>query len=70
MQCPVCKSHEQKIFEMKTEQFHEGLVECAVCGSSWSINHGLAEVVVDAQRASFLEGTSECVEADDYIWAA
>jgi len=55
---------------MKAEQFEEGLVECGVCGSSWSINHGLAEVVVDAQLASFLQGQSECVEADDYTWAA
>ena len=70
MQCPVCKSFEQKILEMRTEQFREGLVECAVCGSSWSINHGLAEMVLDTQSASFLEGVSECVEADDYTWAA
>jgi len=55
---------------MKAEQFEEGLVECGVCGSSWSINHGLAKVVVDAQLASFLQGQSECVEADDYTWAA
>jgi glycyl-tRNA synthetase (class II) len=55
---------------MHVEQFNEGLVECSVCGSSWAVNHGLAELVVDAQISSFLEGQSECVEADDYTWAA
>lgn len=70
MQCPVCKSHEQKTLEMTSGQFHEGLIECEICGSSWAVNHGLAEVVVDTQNASFLEGVSECVEADDYTWAA
>lgn len=70
MRCPVCTSHEQSVLEMKAGQFEEGLVECSVCGSSWSVSHGLAEIVVDAQLASFLQGQSECVEADDYTWAA
>lgn len=69
MKCPVCGSLESKKLEMKTEQFTEGLEECDFCGSSWSINHGHFEIVVDAQLASFLESQSECVEADDYPWA-
>ena len=69
MQCPVCSSHENSSIEMKAGQFNEELVECTVCQSSWSVNHGLAEVVVDTQSFSFLEGQSECVEADDYPWA-
>jgi len=56
--------------KMKVDQFAEGLDECVVCGSIWSISHGLAELVVDTQPDSFLEGQSECVEADDYTWAA
>lgn len=69
MRCPVCGSYEQSVLTMKAEQFVEGLVECMVCGSSWSINHGLTEMVVDTHPASFLEGRTECVEADDYVWA-
>ncbi len=69
MRCPVCGSFEQSVLTMKAEQFVEGLVECTECGSSWSINHGHVEMVVDTQLASFLEGRSECVEADDYAWA-
>ncbi len=69
MRCPTCGSYEHKTLEMKVSQFSESLVECVVCGSSWSVNHGLAEIVVDSQSASFLEGQSECVEADDYPWA-
>jgi len=70
MQCPICGSYEQNTLEMHVEQFNEGLSECSVCGSSWSVNHGIAELVVDTQLSSFLQGQSECVEADDYIWAA
>ncbi|WP_224746940.1 hypothetical protein [Pelovirga terrestris] len=55
---------------MKSKQFAEGLVECSGCGSSWAINHGHAEMVVDAHPQSFLTGQTECVEADDYVWAA
>jgi formate dehydrogenase maturation protein FdhE len=70
MQCPICGSFEQNTLEMHAGQFTEGLVECSVCNSSWSVNHGHAELVVDAQISSFLEGQSECVEAGDYTWAA
>lgn len=69
MCCPVCGSYEQSVLIMKSEQFAEGLMECTICGSSWSVNHGHAEIVIDAQPASFLEGQTECVEADDYVWA-
>lgn len=70
MKCPICGSYEQKNLEMKSDQFSEGLVECSICGSSWAVNHGHAEMIVDTQLASFLQGQSECVEADDYTWAA
>lgn len=70
MKCPVCGSYEQKSMSMRSAQFSEELDECVICGSSWSTSHGLAEVVVDAQLASFLECQTECVESDDYNWAA
>jgi len=70
MQCPICGSYEQKSTEMKSEQFCEELVECAICGSNWSINHGRAVIVSDPQLSTFLQGQSECVEGDDYTWAA
>ena len=70
MLCPICGNYEQEIIIMETGQFNEGLVECSACESSWSINHGHAELVTDTQLSSFLEAQSECVEADDYTWAA
>jgi len=70
MRCPVCGSYEQSVLSMKSKQFAEGLVECAGCGSSWSINHGHSEMVADAHPESFVAGQTECVEADDYVWAA
>ena len=69
MRCPVCGSYEQTEFELKVDQFRESLIVCVVCNSSWAIYHGLAEIVVDTQSESFLEGQSELVEADDYPWA-
>lgn len=70
MQCPVCKSFKNSEIDLHTEGFYEDLFECATCGSSWSVSHGLTEVVKDTQQASFLEALTECVEADDYCFAA
>lgn len=70
MQCPVCKSHEHSDMNLKSGQFSELLSTCPTCGSLWSINHGVTEIVRDTQKLSFLSGSSECVEADDYCLAA
>jgi hypothetical protein len=72
MICPVCKSHEQsqEKLSLHAEGFYEDVAECRVCGSSWSVNHGQAELIADSQAESFLEGLSESVEGDDYCWAA
>ncbi len=70
MQCPVCKSFKNSEIGLHTEGFYENLFECSACGSSWSVSHGLTEVVSDTQKASFLEALTECVEGDDYCCAA
>ena len=70
MKCPVCKSHKVNEMDLHSEQFSENIVECAVCGTVWSINHGVMEVVKDSQKHSFLEATTECVEGDDYCLVA
>jgi hypothetical protein len=46
------------------------MYECSTCGTSWAVHHGLTEVVRDTQQASFLEAITECVECDDYCFAA
>jgi len=55
--------------DLHAEGFYEDIIECRVCGSTWSVIHGRAEVVKDTQRNSFMEAEAECVEADDYAWA-
>lgn len=70
MQCPVCKSHEHTDIHLKSGQFSEELMKCPSCGSLWAINHGVTEIVKDTQKNSFLSGSSECVECDDYCLAA
>jgi transcription elongation factor Elf1 len=69
MQCPVCKHHKHQGIDLHTNGFDEALLTCSVCGSTWSINHGLSEVVKDTQEHSFLAGITECVEGDDYCLA-
>jgi len=66
MRCPICKSQEFHTLKLRSEGFAEDIRECAVCASTWSINHGLTEVVRDNQKNSFLEALTECVEGDDY----
>ncbi len=71
MKCPVCKTHEQYVdIDLHADGFDEDIITCSICGSVWSINHGLTEIVKDAQAKSFLSALSECVEGDDYSYAA
>lgn len=69
MKCPVCKSTKYEACDLHAEGFVEDIVECRICGTSWSVNHGQTEVVRDAQRGSFLEALSERVEGADYSYA-
>ncbi len=66
MKCPVCKNHEYNDIELHSEGFTEEINECRICGSIWSVAHGMTEVVKDTQENSFLEALTECVEGDDY----
>ncbi|WP_129126828.1 hypothetical protein [Geomonas oryzae] len=66
MKCPVCKNHQQVDTNLQSEGFKEGITECSVCGTVWSANHGVIEIVRDSQAESFLQAESECVEGDDY----
>jgi len=71
MQCPVCKTHEQyEDVDLHSAGFSEDLCTCSICGTVWSVNHGMTEVVSDSQEQSFLSALTECVEADDYYIAA
>ena len=69
MQCPTCKNHEHAETHLHADQFDEDIMKCRVCGTTWSVQHGVVEVIQDSQEASFLQGTSECVEGDDYNMA-
>lgn len=66
MQCPVCRNNEQVDIDLHADGFSEDIIECRICGTTWSINHGVTEIIKDAQEKSFLEATSESVEGDDY----
>ena len=70
MKCPVCKSFANQELDLHSEQFSEELLKCDICGCEWAVNHGLVEVVNDSQKNSFLESLTECVEGDDYSYAA
>lgn len=70
MKCPVCKNHKHVNLNLHSDGFDEKIVECRICGTVWSVNHGVTEIVKDAQEKSFLSAITECVEADDYSLAA
>jgi RNA polymerase subunit RPABC4/transcription elongation factor Spt4 len=67
MNCPVCRSssHHAEV-SAHLAGFDEEIVGCDVCGSSWSENHGMVEIVTDTQEHSFLAAASESVEGGDY----
>lgn len=66
MKCPVCKSQQHSDMGLHAEGFTENIMECPGCGTVWSVNHGVTEIVKDPQEKSFLQAQSECVEGDDY----
>lgn len=66
MQCPSCKAHEHSDIHLVFDGFKEDLIKCPVCSTLWSVNHGVVEIVADAQGDSFLAAATECVECDDY----
>ena len=70
MHCPVCKNHEHDGINLRHEGFKEGLVECRVCNTIWSVNHGMMAIVKDTQADSFLEALSASVEGDNFCFAA
>lgn len=70
MKCPVCKNHEHVSIDLHADGFAEGIMECNSCGSIWSVNHGVTKIVKDTQENSFLKVVTECVEMDDYDFAA
>ncbi len=67
MKCPVCKNHELHTeIQVHANGFDEDLFQCDICGSTWSVNHGLVEIVKDTQAKSFLEATSDSADGVDY----
>lgn len=66
MKCPVCRNSDHTDFDLHAKEFAEDIKKCGVCGTVWSVSHGLIEIVQDTQEKSFLEAQSECVESDDY----
>ena len=66
MKCPVCKSHQiHTEIEVHTNGFDEDLFKCNCCESTWSVNHGLVEVVKDTQSRSFLAANADPVDGAD-----
>lgn len=69
MQCPVCGSPEHNDIHLQSGDFKEDIIQCPTCGTVWSINHGLAEVVSQPEGGSFLSLQSDGIEGDDLVIA-
>ncbi|HJV35697.1 hypothetical protein [Geomonas sp.] len=70
MQCPVCKNHDHVAIDLRAGNFTEDLVECTICGTMWSVNHGVMAIVKDPMADSFMEALSASVEGDNFCFAA
>ena len=70
MHCPVCKNHEHVGIDLRSSGFNEDLVECRICGTTWSVSHGVMAIVKDPHANTFLEALSESVEGDNFCFAA
>lgn len=66
MKCPVCKKHASHTeIQVHDNGFDEDLFKCDICESTWSVNHGLVDIVADTQKHSFLEANTEAVDGMD-----
>lgn len=70
MRCPACKHSSTKVQNLTGEGFTEAIVECKTCGTTWSINRGVTEIIKDTQKSNFLRCGNENVEAYDYDFVA
>ena len=59
MKCPVCNNNEHVDIDLHADNFAEGIMECSICGSAWSVNHGSAKIIEDTQEKSFLGAVSQ-----------
>ncbi|PLX96226.1 MAG: hypothetical protein C0620_02780 [Desulfuromonas sp.] len=66
MKCPICSHHNNSGLDLRSSGFSEVIVECTMCGTVWSINHGRTKIVVDTQQQSFLESETTAVEHDEF----
>jgi len=56
--------------DLRSNGFTEGLMECRICGTAWSLQHGHLAIVKDPNADSFLEALSASVEGDNFCFAA
>ena len=54
MYCPICKNNEHVDYNLHSDGFASGIMECGICGTVWSFNHDTIKVVHDPQGESFL----------------
>ncbi len=71
MKCPVCKTQEEYFeLDLHSAGFTEEIGSCKICGTVWSVSHGVTNIVKDPQQKSFLSAFNDCIGADEYSFAA
>ncbi|MDY0191395.1 MAG: hypothetical protein RBR22_11740 [Desulfuromonas sp.] len=70
MNCPACKHTRTKVQNLRGDGFTVEIVECKTCGTTWSVNHGVTEIIKDTQKSTFLQCDNENVEGYDYDFVA
>lgn len=66
MKCPVCKTTQHKEIDLHSDGFYQDIYECNSCSAVWSVQHGIAGLLKDPQKNSFLEAANEYVEGVDH----
>ena len=59
MNCPICRNNDHIEYNLHSEGFAEGIMECGICGTIWSVNHGSTKIVKDPQEKSFLGAVAD-----------
>jgi formate dehydrogenase maturation protein FdhE len=65
MICPVCGSYDNEIVsKLDSDQFHEYVLKCNVCESTFTKTRDSVIMVEDKQEDSFLGHCKDCVDGD------
>ena len=52
MKCPVCQHIDHNEIDLHCDGYAQDIIECSVCGTIWSDDHGIAAIINQPSEAA------------------